>query len=303
MAAGGYGKTLGVYRCVGGASVFYGGVAMRMREADFEPDPEIDGESGARWPYRYADLEPFYTEAESLLSVAGTTGEDPTEPPRSAPYPRPPGPLAPISSRIVDAARALGLRPFRLPLAINYQAADARTACVACGTCDGFACAIQAKNDVSVILIPRLQQRGLTLRHQHCRLSESNTAMAARHGRRVRDRRSGGSEEIHRAHDRCRGRRAHDAETAARLGNRGSESGGRTPSAGISCGTATRSSWDCFRLRRRPRANSTSRSAFTTTTSGIRRSRHLRDGWAAFSNSPRPSRRSCATICRSDSAA
>ena len=163
VAAGGYGKALGVYRCVGGASVFYGGVAMRMREADFEPDAHIEGESGARWPYRYADLEPFYTEAETLLSVAGTTGEDPTEPPRSAPYPRPPGPLAPISSRIVDAARALGLRPFRLPLAINYQAAADRTACVACGTCDGFACAIQAKNDVSVILIPRLQQRGMTL--------------------------------------------------------------------------------------------------------------------------------------------
>ena len=163
VVEGGYGNTLGVYRCVGGASVFYGGVAMRLREADFEPTPEIDGQSGAAWPYRYADLEPFYTEAEALLSVSGATGEDPTEPPRSAPYPRPPAPLASISSRISDAARSLGLHPFRLPLAINYRDAEGRTTCVACGTCDGFACAIAAKNDVSVILVPRLQQSGMTL--------------------------------------------------------------------------------------------------------------------------------------------
>ena len=163
VKAGGYGRTLGVYRCVGGASVLYGGVAMRLREADFEPAAEIDGTSGAAWPYRYADLEPYYTEAEAMLSVSGASGEDPTEPPRSAPYPRPPAPLAPISSRIGEAARGLGLHPFRLPLAINYADAQARTACVACGTCDGFACAIEAKNDVSVILVPRLQQCGMTL--------------------------------------------------------------------------------------------------------------------------------------------
>jgi len=163
VVAGGYGKTLGVYRCVGGASVFYGGVAIRMREADFEPSPEIDGQSGASWPYRYSDLEPFYTEAEALLSVSGAAGDDPTEPPRSAPFPRPPAPLANISARISDAARGLGLHPFRLPLAINYRETDTRTTCVACGTCDGFACAVQAKNDVSVVLVPRLQQGGMTL--------------------------------------------------------------------------------------------------------------------------------------------
>jgi len=163
VVAGGYGRSVGTYACVGGASVFYGGVAMRMREADFEPDPAIDRDSGAAWPYRYADIEPFYTEAENLLQVSGVVGEDPTEPARSAPYPQPPGPLAPISGRIAEAARSLGLHPFRLPLAINYAATAGRTVCPRCGTCDGFACAVQAKNDVSTILIPRLQAAGLTL--------------------------------------------------------------------------------------------------------------------------------------------
>lgn len=163
VMAGGYGKTLGVYRCVGGAGVFYGGVAMRMRESDFVSAPEIVGDSSAEWPYRYEDLEPFYAEAEALLSVAGSTGDDPTEPPRSAPYPNAPAPLAPISSRIADASRALGLHPFRLPLAINHVVGTDRAVCVQCGTCDGFACAIGAKNDLSVVLVPRLQLAGLSL--------------------------------------------------------------------------------------------------------------------------------------------
>jgi len=163
VAAGGYRGNVGTYACVGGASVFYGGVAMRMRENDFEPDPIIEQDSGAAWPYRYRDLEPFYSRAEQLLGVAGRTGDDPTEPARSAAYPRTPGPLAPISQRIFDAARSLGLHPFRLPLAINYMADGGRTPCPACGTCDGFACAVQAKNDVSVILIPSLIKAGLEL--------------------------------------------------------------------------------------------------------------------------------------------
>jgi choline dehydrogenase-like flavoprotein len=163
VAAGGYGTALGTYACVGGASIFYGGVAMRMREEDFLPDPLIDHGTGAAWPYRYADLEPFYSQAESLLEVAGETGVDPTEPPRSAGYPRTPGPLAPVSQRIADAARSLGLHPFRLPLAINYGTENGRTPCPACGTCDGFACAVRAKNDLSTVLLPRLQRAGLEL--------------------------------------------------------------------------------------------------------------------------------------------
>ena len=46
----------------------------------------LDGVSPA-WPFRYADLEPYYGEAERLYAVHGTTGEDPTEPWRSTPYP------------------------------------------------------------------------------------------------------------------------------------------------------------------------------------------------------------------------
>jgi choline dehydrogenase-like flavoprotein len=137
--------------------VFYGGVSLRFREQDFEVDREIVADSGARWPLRYADLEPYYGIAERILGVSGVTGEDPTEPPRSETYPHPSADLAPVTERIARAARELGLTPFRLPLAIN------RVTCQACGTCDGFACAVGAKNDLATALIAPLLKQGLRL--------------------------------------------------------------------------------------------------------------------------------------------
>ncbi|HEX2249966.1 MAG TPA: GMC family oxidoreductase [Gemmatimonadales bacterium] len=160
------GSTVGAFSCVGGPSVFYGGVALRFRSEDFESNPDLDGNSGAAWPYSYEDLEPYYTAAERIIGVAGESGQDPTEPSRSAPYLEPAAPLAATSERIARAARDLGFHPFRLPLAINYGAAKQRNRCVACGTCDGFACAISAKNDLATSVLPDLVERGLELRTQ-----------------------------------------------------------------------------------------------------------------------------------------
>ena len=149
--------------CVGGPSVFYGGASFRFRQADFIPHPEIVGASAASWPLGYSELEPFYTRAEQLLGVAGEAGADPTEPPRSAGYPQPPAPLSEASRKIADAACRLGLHPFRIPLAINHTAAEGPV-CVRCTTCDAFACAISAKNDLATRVVPRLLAGGMELR-------------------------------------------------------------------------------------------------------------------------------------------
>jgi len=164
VLAGGEREWMGALQCVGGPSVFYGGVSLRFRERDFEPAPEIVGESGACWPVGYGELEPYYARAEELLGVAGEDGTDPTSPPRSAAYPHPPAALSPTSRRIWEAARRLGLSPFRLPLALNHGRAGGRAPCVACGTCDLFACAISAKNDLATAMLPGLIAQGLVLR-------------------------------------------------------------------------------------------------------------------------------------------
>lgn len=160
-------EPVGAFQCVGGPSVFYGGVSLRFRPEDFAPDPQIAPAPLGGWPFGYAELEPFYTRAERILGVAGDDAADPHAPPRSAPFPAPGSELSPVSARIAAAAERLGLSPFRLPLAIhldNGPGRHGRSGCIACSTCDGFACAIGAKNDLTAMLHPGLLGRGLTLR-------------------------------------------------------------------------------------------------------------------------------------------
>jgi choline dehydrogenase-like flavoprotein len=153
----------GICECVGGASVFYGGASFRFREADFRPPASLVESSGAEWPLGYADLEASYAEAERLLGVAGEAGVDPTEPPRSGPYPCAPAPLAPVAARVGAAASRLGLHPFRIPLAVNHSAGGVAV-CTSCTTCDAYACWNGAKNDLASRIIAPLLQRGLELR-------------------------------------------------------------------------------------------------------------------------------------------
>lgn len=162
VRAGGNKKIMGAYSCVGGPSVFYGGVSLRFREQDFYPAAEIVGDSAAEWPICYENLEPYYNMAERLLNVSGQSGVDPCEPLRSDDYPQSTAPLAEISQRIKSAGNALGLQPFPMPLAFNFSE-NGRPKCIQCTTCDTFACAISAKNDLATVILPGLIEKGLTL--------------------------------------------------------------------------------------------------------------------------------------------
>src|SRR5262249_23547098 len=142
---------------------FYGGVSFRLRERDFCPPPEIVGDSGAAWPISYSELEPHYATAERLIGVSGAERGDPTAPWRSTPYHTTPGPFSELSNRIATAAQALGLHPFPLPMAIHHGGEPGRAACVRCGSCDGFACPVSAKNDLATRILAPLQARGLQL--------------------------------------------------------------------------------------------------------------------------------------------
>jgi choline dehydrogenase-like flavoprotein len=154
----------GTFQCVGGPAVFYGAVSYRMREADFEDCPEVAGGTGAEWPYRYQDIEPYYSWAERLLRVAGRVESAPTEPWRSGPFPhRAPDAQGP-ARMMWEAARSIGLSPSHLPLAIDFDGSSPDgSRCTRCGTCDGYACAVSAKSDPGASILPALERRGLTL--------------------------------------------------------------------------------------------------------------------------------------------
>lgn len=154
----------GLWTCVGGQSVFYGGASYRFRESDFLINPRIGGDSGAEWPIGYDDLEPWYALAEDLLGVSGETSASASEPRRTASFPHPPPPLSASSSRIAEACRRLSMTPSRIPVAISFTGTDSAHGCMRCGTCDGYACAAEAKNDLATGIIPRLMRAGLTLR-------------------------------------------------------------------------------------------------------------------------------------------
>ncbi len=100
----------GVHYFVGGATKMYGAALYRLRREDFGEVRHHDGISPA-WPISYEAMEPYYTRAEQLYHVHGARGEDPTEPPASAPYPYPavtPRAAHPAAPRRPRAGRATG---------------------------------------------------------------------------------------------------------------------------------------------------------------------------------------------------
>jgi choline dehydrogenase-like flavoprotein len=111
----------GNYAYVGGNTKFYGAVLLRYRAEDFAPLAHIEGTTPG-WPITYADLEPFYTKAETLYRVRGDVTNDPSEPPHSALYPFPPVPDEPDIQRLRAAFTAQGLHVSALPLGVDIDA-------------------------------------------------------------------------------------------------------------------------------------------------------------------------------------
>jgi choline dehydrogenase-like flavoprotein len=190
-------KRLYIGGVLGGGTALYGAALMRPSREDFQPGRYYNGRIPRAiwdWPITYDDLEPHYAEAERLYGVAGQDGEDlaPLQKPRDG-YPRRPLPLHPINARLMAATRARGLRPFRLPLAIDPDR------CLRCHACAGFVCPTGARSS-GAQLLERAASEGLPLRVvtnvEVERLSRDGAGQVD--GVRLRDR-SSGRELVHRA--------------------------------------------------------------------------------------------------------
>jgi len=151
----------GMFYFVGGHTKFFGTAMFRFRERDFEAVEHEEGVSPA-WPVRYAELEPWYGEAEVLFGVRGRAGADPTDPPRSRDYAHPPIPNEPVIEAIERRLRDGGLRPFPMPSAVDFGPGGR---CRRCPNCDAFPCKIGAKGDAEVRLVrPAMAKGGVELR-------------------------------------------------------------------------------------------------------------------------------------------
>jgi choline dehydrogenase-like flavoprotein len=153
-----------VHYYVGGATKLYGAALYRLRKEDFGELNHHDGISPA-WPISYDELEPYYTLAEQLYEVRGARGEDPTEPPASAPYPFPAVSHEPRIQQLHDDLEKAGFHPFHAPCGVRLDESNMPYShCVRCMNCDGFPCVVHAKSDAEVMGVrPALEHDNVTL--------------------------------------------------------------------------------------------------------------------------------------------
>ena len=183
---------------VGGNTKFYGAILFRLREGDFGEVRHHAGISPA-WPIAYADLEPYYAQAEQLYLVHGKAGEDPTEPPRSGPFPFPAVSHEPRIQQLHDDLLAAGHRPFHLPVGVDLDESDSEGGrCVRCDRFDGFPCLADGKADAHVRCVrPALRNPNVTLK-THRKVIRLETSASGREVTRVVAER-GGEEEAYSA--------------------------------------------------------------------------------------------------------
>src|ERR671919_299604 len=149
---------------VGGNTKFYGAILFRLRERDCDQFIHHGGVSPA-WPLSYADLEPYYTEAERLYLVHGQAGEDPTEPWRSTDFAHPPVSHEPRIQQLHEDFERTGHHPFHLPVGVDMNEEDPEQGkCVRCAKFDGFPCLTDGKADAHICAVrPALEHPNVTL--------------------------------------------------------------------------------------------------------------------------------------------
>ncbi len=131
---------------VGGSTLHWQGMVMRMHPTDFDGSHDNDDPA---WPISYDDLRPYYADAERALGVAGDA-DNPFAPPRDEPtYPMPGFAPSYSDSLFAEACDKLGISMHSVPNARNSESYDGRSQCVGYGTCQPV-CPSGAKYDATV---------------------------------------------------------------------------------------------------------------------------------------------------------
>ncbi len=133
---------------LGGSSIHYGATLGRLTPGDFEEWSLPDGDT-VSWPIDYAEMEPYYLEAEALLNVCGT--HDPLEKDTNYALLDPPG-MSESDNDLFRAMSEAGLSPFRLHVGLKRTEN--------CHWCADGPCTMACKSDVRNTFIEPAQQTG-----------------------------------------------------------------------------------------------------------------------------------------------
>lgn len=146
------------YGCVvGGGTVSYGGSSWRHLPYEFNEASAVGSIAGTGlvdWPITYAELEPYYVQAEWEMGISGQRIDSPFVAPMSKDYPVPPVPLKASGALFNMAAAKLGLTVVPGPLAIISKPYGGRPGCNNCGMCSDFGCHIRARSSSAVTMLP-----------------------------------------------------------------------------------------------------------------------------------------------------
>lgn len=146
-------------RAVGGTTVHYTAVTLRLREEDFQLWSK-EG-IGDNWPISYMEIAPYYKKVEEYLSVSGPRYFP--WPPYHGPYPHPELPWSARDDRIGRGMLKLGLTPCKAPHAIITGSKDGRSPCMMYGFCVN-GCKSDAKSSALVTYIPDAVRKGAEIR-------------------------------------------------------------------------------------------------------------------------------------------
>ncbi|WP_135556230.1 GMC family oxidoreductase [Paenibacillus cymbidii] len=146
-------------RGVGGGTVHFTGVFLRMHRADFETRTR-DG-VGADWPIGYDELAPYYAQTEKDIAVSGPRhfpwGEF------HGPYPLPErDPLSPNAELFRRGCEKLQIESAVAPLAILSAPHEGRPPCINRGFCNQ-GCMPNAKFSTLIVHIPQAVEAGAEL--------------------------------------------------------------------------------------------------------------------------------------------
>ncbi len=142
----------------------YGAALFRLRKEDFTAHRTADGMT-PDWPVGYDEFEPYYTQAEKLYNVHGQRGDDPTDPPASAPYPFPPVSHEPRIQELTDNLKRAGYHPsYRADGNFAQRSGHGARPLHPLRYLRRFPCLVHAKADAEVMAVrPALEYPNVTL--------------------------------------------------------------------------------------------------------------------------------------------
>ena len=146
-------------RGVGGGTVHFGGVALRLWPEDFRRR-SADG-VGEDWPIPYEELVPYYDRVEDELQLSGPLSMPWGPHPQS--YPQGPHEQTARDLVIAKGMAELGIDSVPTPLAILTLDHEGRSPCMHYGYCQ-WGCKSRAKSSMHVSYVPKAVRAGAEIR-------------------------------------------------------------------------------------------------------------------------------------------